>query len=118
MPWVCLQFVIVVFPDHTHLHCDYKITVWVRIQTSSEENSIKLFSYCRRFIDSYICMSFGYKSTCPFQQRHSLQFYLQHTCILVLFHFHGLGYVYIFERNYFLTYYLKDVFLVLKNRFL
>ena len=21
MPWVCLQFVIVVFPDHTHLLC-------------------------------------------------------------------------------------------------
>ena len=23
MPWVCLQFVIVVFPDHTHYFCVY-----------------------------------------------------------------------------------------------
>ena len=24
MPWVGLQFVIVVFPDHTHLHFDFR----------------------------------------------------------------------------------------------
>ena len=28
VPWVCLQFVIVVFPDHTHYICKYFINFW------------------------------------------------------------------------------------------
>ena len=29
VPWGCLQFVIVVFPDHTHLFFDVLVRFWV-----------------------------------------------------------------------------------------
>ena len=33
MPWICLQFVIVVFPDHTHYYCNISLLHVVVLRT-------------------------------------------------------------------------------------
>ena len=33
VPWVLLQFVIVVFPDHTHYFCDYDLSIDIYIDS-------------------------------------------------------------------------------------
>ena len=43
VPWVCLQFVIVVFPDHTHLNLGVE-----RNQAAPERNQIMLVDICRK----------------------------------------------------------------------
>ena len=48
VPWGCLQFVIVVFPDHTHL---LFIILTFQISYSSEKYSISLFLFA-------LCMLF------------------------------------------------------------
>ena len=42
VPWVCLQFVIVVFPDHTHY-----FSLFIKPPTGGFLYIIELFDYCK-----------------------------------------------------------------------
>ena len=39
VPWVCLQFVVVVFPDHTHLLFFYKCNTFISFLRNGNENN-------------------------------------------------------------------------------
>ena len=56
MPWVCLQFMIVVFPDYTHF---LFFTVWVWIKQLDDENLRRYFGY-RGFVVSACCIFWSY----------------------------------------------------------
>ena len=61
VPWVCLQFVIVVFPDHTHYFSVCSFSFWTCHFSYEQENKLTLFVIVRSasavlglFISTYI----------------------------------------------------------------
>ena len=58
VPWVCLRFVIVVFPDHTHLLLLYKQVVGIPMGTNCAPLVADLFLFCYER-DFMIALSFS-----------------------------------------------------------
>ena len=79
VPWICLQFVIVVFPDDTHLLFLYS-TKYRLVQISVVAYAIRSFPYKLLVQTSLKCLSNAYKICFASVAMYSL-LYAQYLCI-------------------------------------